>query len=50
MNIETFFTSIPDFRRGQGLRFELSPLLWMIFLGFIDTFWVNAPRYTYKYL
>lgn len=33
MNIEAFFVSIPDFRRGQGLRFELSPLLWMIFLG-----------------
>lgn len=33
MHLETFFSSITDFRRGQGLRFELSPLLWIIFLG-----------------
>lgn len=33
MDLESFFVSIPDFRRGQGLRFELSSLLWIIFLG-----------------
>jgi DDE_Tnp_1-associated len=33
MSIDELFKSIPDFRRGQGQRYELSSALWMIFLG-----------------
>jgi predicted transposase YbfD/YdcC len=33
MNLDSFFNSIDDFRRSQGQRFELSSLLWIIFLG-----------------
>ncbi len=53
MNLETFFTSITDFRRGQGLRFELSPLLRNNFDGAfarIDRFknlLLNQQDYTY---
>jgi DDE_Tnp_1-associated len=33
MDLDSLFKSIPDFRRSQGLRFELSSVLWMTFLG-----------------
>lgn len=33
MNLDSFFNSIDDFRRSQGQRYELPPLLWMIFLA-----------------
>jgi DDE_Tnp_1-associated len=33
MGLKEFFHSIKDFRRAQGQRYKLEPVLWMIFLG-----------------
>ena len=33
MSLSELFKSFPDFRRGQGQRYPLEDVLWMIFLG-----------------
>ena len=33
MRLSALFENIPDFRRGQGQRYRLSDVLWLIFLG-----------------
>lgn len=33
MNLTDFFKSVPDYRRGQGQRYPLDSLLWMVFLS-----------------
>jgi hypothetical protein len=33
MDLNALFASIPDFRRGQGQRYKLSDVLWLVFLG-----------------
>jgi hypothetical protein len=33
MRLNELFESIPDFRRGQGQRYKLADVLWLVFLG-----------------
>jgi hypothetical protein len=33
MSLNELFKSLPDPRRGQGQRYPIQDLLWMIFLG-----------------
>ena len=47
MSLSEMFKSIPDFRRGQGLRYPLEDVLWMIFLGVSSGYAGYRPLATY---